>query len=148
MKRFKRLCGMVAAILLLAVPGYAADFDFGRPSTIGCTKVRFTITGDSYWLDARGRSLVVSFEPDMTGSATSLTVAVQHCLPDRGDRFNTDTCVDYTWLDNAGASSNVLTGVSGARRGFQWAVTGGVMRFTIGGSAVGTGKLQVCAGDS
>lgn len=144
MIRLKRLVVLIASVLLIAAPGFAADESLDRPSTIGCTKVTFTATGDSFWMDARGRSLVVSFEPDITGSATSLTVAVQHCLPESGDPFNTDTCVDYTWLDNAGASSNVLTGVSGARRGFQWAITGGVLRFTVGGSAVGTGKLQVC----
>ena len=144
----KRFIALIGAILLLAAPGYAADEVLGRPSTLKCSKVTFTTTGDSYWMDARGRSLVVSFEPDMTGSATSLTVAVQHCLSDSVTDFDTNACVDYTWLDNAGASSNVLTGVAGARRGFQWAVTGGVMRFTVGGSAVGLGKLQVCAGDS
>ena len=146
----KRFLTLVAAILFIAAPGIAADHTFGRPSSLRCTTVDFATTGDSYWMDAKGRAVVVSFEPDITGSATSLTVAVQHCLINSSDtdQFDTDTCVDYEWLDNAGASSNVLTGVAGARRGFQWAISGGTLRFTVGGSTTGTGRLTVCGTSS
>ncbi len=140
----KRITLLVSAILLFAVPAIAADIQINRPTEVGCTKViGITATGDSYWLDARGRPMVVTFESDVTGAATSLTVTVQHCVSNEGD-FDTNRCEDYTWLDNAGASSNILTG-TGARRGFQWAITGGVLRFTITGSAVGTGELRICA---
>jgi hypothetical protein len=127
--------------LLFASAVSAADIHIGRPSQLGCAKISgITTTGDSYWVDARGRPLVVAFEPDMGGALTTLTVAVQHCFTEN----DTDTCVDYPWLDNAGVSDNVLDGTSGARRGFQWSISAGWLRFTIGGVATGTGELRIC----
>ncbi len=132
---------VVMVTLFIAGASGAADLLLNRPSSdIRCSSATFTTTGDSYWMDARGRPVVVAFEADMTGALETLTVAVQHCFT----RDDTNTCVDYPWLDNAGVSSNVLDGTAGARRGFQWSISAGLLRFTVGGVATGTGEIRVC----